>query len=100
MRLLIHGSETAFHIQQFLPLMEILDEDEDAEYLFFHSTGDLPLQPRNPLMHRLSDVLGTGSDTLETTSRTWTGTGFGRRGAVAPFDSRPRTSLGMSPALR
>jgi len=56
-RLLIHGSETAFHIQQFLPLMEILDEDEDAEYLFFHSTGDLPLQPRNPLMHRLRDLL-------------------------------------------
>lgn len=57
MRLLIHGSETAFHVQQFLPLMEILDDDEDSEYLFFHSTDDLPLHPKNPLMHRLRDLL-------------------------------------------
>ena len=57
MKILIHGSETVFHIQQFLPLMEVLDEEEGIEYISFHSNEDLPLHPRSFFMHRLRDFL-------------------------------------------
>ena len=35
--------------------MEVLDGDEDEEYLSFHSNEDLPLHPSSFLMHRLRD---------------------------------------------
>ncbi|MDP6906919.1 MAG: hypothetical protein QF440_05825 [Candidatus Thalassarchaeaceae archaeon] len=55
MRILIHGSERPLHIQQFIPLMKLLDSNPNSEYIFFQSKSDLPIQPTNKLFHRIRD---------------------------------------------
>lgn len=55
MRLLIHGSEKPLHLQQFRPIMDVLDDDLESEYIFMHSRTALKLHPSNAFFHRLRD---------------------------------------------